>query len=110
VRDGVGWRRVPLATIEAPERTRRMSLDELLTTVLYPALYDRPIGAADWHASYLATYVERDVRQLSRVADLLQFQRFMRLMAARCGQLLMRQRPSTASRQTGWLRCPVRQK
>jgi hypothetical protein len=32
--------------------------------------------------------VERDVRQISRVADLLQFQRFVRMMAARCGQLL----------------------
>jgi predicted AAA+ superfamily ATPase len=79
---------LPLATTEAPGSTARMSLDELLVTGLYPALYDRPLVAADWHASYLATYVERDVRQLSRVADLLQFQRFMRLMAARCGQLL----------------------
>ena len=59
-----------------------------MSTGFYPALHDRPIPATEWHAGYLATYVERDVRQISRVADLLQFQRFMRLMAARCGQLL----------------------
>ena len=54
----------------------------------YPALCASDVAHADWHASYIATYVERDVRQLSRIADLLQFQRFMRLMAARAGQML----------------------
>jgi predicted AAA+ superfamily ATPase len=43
---------------------------------------------AEWHSSYVATYVERDVRQISRIADLLLFQRFLRAMAARAGQLL----------------------
>ena len=36
----------------------------------------------------MASYLQRDVRQISRIADLLQFQHFMRMMAARCGQLL----------------------
>jgi uncharacterized protein len=79
---------LPLACVEAPRHFARFTLDALLATGSYPALHDRPIAAAEWHASYLATYVERDVRQISRVADLLQFQRFMRLMAARCGQML----------------------
>lgn len=64
------------------------SLDAWLVRGAYPALFDRPVQPSDWHASYVASYVERDVRQLSRVADLLQFQRFMRLMAARTGQML----------------------
>jgi predicted AAA+ superfamily ATPase len=79
---------LPLAYAEAPDRFARFDLDTLIATGFYPALHDRPVDAADWHASYLATYVERDVRQISRVADLLQFQRFMRLMAARAGQML----------------------
>jgi uncharacterized protein len=79
---------LPLAISEAPAQMAALGLDELLATGLYPALHGRSLDAADWHASYLATYVERDVRQISRIADLLQFQRFMRLMAARCGQLL----------------------
>ena len=79
---------LPLAYAEAQRHFAHFNLDSLLTTGFYPALHDRPIPAGEWHASYLATYVERDVRQISRVADLLQFQRFMRLMAARCGQLL----------------------
>jgi len=54
----------------------------------YPAVYDRPVGIQDWMASYAATYIERDVRQVSRVADLLTFQRFVRMAASRAGQLL----------------------
>jgi predicted AAA+ superfamily ATPase len=79
---------LPLAYAEAPQRFARMSLDECLVTGAYPALFDRDVPHAEWHAGYVATYVERDVRQISRVADLLLFQRCMRMMAARTGQLL----------------------
>jgi hypothetical protein len=64
------------------------SLDELMYAGSYPALYDRKIKPADWYASYVATYVERDVRQLAAIQDLALFQRFLRLCAARTGQLL----------------------
>lgn len=42
----------------------------------------------DWYASYVTTYLERDVRQIANVHDLLQFQRFVGLCAARTGQIL----------------------
>ncbi|MGH9361782.1 MAG: ATP-binding protein, partial [Thermoanaerobaculia bacterium] len=38
--------------------------------------------------SYLQTYLERDVRQLTQVGDLASFEQFTRLCAARSGQLL----------------------
>ena len=41
-----------------------------------------------WHDSYLGTYLERDVRGMTQVGDLLQFQLFVRALAARSGQLL----------------------
>jgi predicted AAA+ superfamily ATPase len=55
---------------------------------LYPALHAQPVLPEDWFASYVATYVERDVRQVLNVQDLSTFQRFLRLCAARSGQLL----------------------
>jgi len=64
------------------------SLDELLVTGGYPAIYDRRLRAAEWIASYIATYVERDVRTITNVGDLLAFQRFLELCAGRTGQLL----------------------
>ena len=41
-----------------------------------------------WHASYLQTYLERDVRALRQVGDLTSFQAFLRALAARSAQLL----------------------
>jgi predicted AAA+ superfamily ATPase len=41
-----------------------------------------------WYAGYVQTYLERDVRQLRHVGDLEEFQRFLRVLAARNGQLL----------------------
>lgn len=80
---------LPLSWHELPAELRKpLSLDDWMLRGGYPALWQRPVAQADWMASYLVSYVERDVRQISRVADLLQFQRFVRTMAARCGQLL----------------------
>ncbi|MDP1524661.1 MAG: ATP-binding protein [Rhodocyclaceae bacterium] len=63
-------------------------LDRLLLTGGYPALHAQSVVAQDWFPSYVATYVERDVRQVMNVQDLSTFQRFLRLCAARSGQLL----------------------
>lgn len=64
------------------------TLDEALWRGSYPALYDRALAPGDWYVNYIATYIERDVRQLIAVRDLAQFQRFVRMCAGRCGQLL----------------------
>jgi predicted AAA+ superfamily ATPase len=41
-----------------------------------------------WQSSYLGTYLERDVRGLRQIGDLGSFQSFVRVLAARSGQLL----------------------
>ena len=80
---------LPLAWHELPLADRAATaLDDWLLRGGYPALWQRPVAAGNWLSSYLASYVERDVCQISRVVDLMQFQRFMRMMAARAGQLL----------------------
>ncbi|MFH2007612.1 MAG: ATP-binding protein [bacterium] len=64
------------------------SVWEAVWTGGYPAIFDRQIPPARWFAAYVRTYVERDVRQILQVGDLLAFQTFMRLAAGRTGQLL----------------------
>ncbi len=54
----------------------------------YPRIFDRRLPAAEWLANYTTAYVERDVRQILNVGDLLSFQTFLRLCAGRVGQLL----------------------
>lgn len=63
-------------------------VDTLMVTGHYPALYSRDLLPQDWFSNYVATYVERDVRQLLQIKDPQLFQRFLRLAAARSGQLL----------------------
>lgn len=62
--------------------------DTLLCSGFYPPLYDRDISVQSWFSSYITAYIERDVRQILKVQELETFQRFVRLCAARTGQLL----------------------
>ncbi len=63
-------------------------LESTLLAGGYPAIFDRRLDPPDWLGSYVATYVERDVRSVTRVGDLTTFQRFLELCAGRTGQLL----------------------
>ena len=54
----------------------------------YPAPWQREIPIDVWLADYVATYLDRDVRDVLRVGDLASFERFVRLCAGRTGQLV----------------------
>ncbi len=41
-----------------------------------------------FYSSYLTTYIERDVKELSNAIDSLKFYKFITAVAARCGQML----------------------
>jgi hypothetical protein len=56
----------------------------------YPEVLARPGAASLWFASYLQTYLERDVRAVTAVRDLATFRRFLALVASRHGQVLNR--------------------
>lgn len=74
----------PLTLVEAGAA----SVDEALWRGGYPVLHAPPPEPSQWFPSYVATYVERDVRQLLEVRDLSVFQHFVAMCAARSGQLL----------------------
>lgn len=80
---------LPLGLDELPSDQWR---DQPWTTVAfrggYPAPLHRDIPVSVWLGDYFATYVERDVRDVLRVNDLLAFEKFVRLCAGRVGQLL----------------------
>src|SRR5215469_2543073 len=56
----------------------------------FPEVVLRPRGRDLWFASYLQTYIERDVRTVTNVRDLPTFRRFLSLLASRHGQMLNR--------------------
>ena len=74
-----------LAELQAAGRPPS-TIDALLHGGLFPPVHDRAVPAADWLQDYVATYVERDVRQILRIQDLTTFQRFLALCAGRIGQ------------------------
>lgn len=76
-----------LAELQAAGRAPD-SVDALLLNGLYPPIYDRPVDPTSWLQDYVATYLERDVRQVLKIHNLAAFQRFIQLCAGRVGQLL----------------------
>jgi hypothetical protein len=56
----------------------------------FPEVVLRPRGRELWFASYLQTYIERDVRLITNIRDLAGFRRFLSLLASRHGQMLNR--------------------
>lgn len=54
----------------------------------YPRIHEQGIPPERWLADYVATYVQRDVRQVLNVGDLLSFNTFLRLCAGSTGQEL----------------------
>lgn len=63
----------------------------LFARLLRSGFPDPALGHSDpalWFPSYVATYIERDLRTMRQVGDLLTFQIFMRVVAARTGTIL----------------------
>lgn len=54
----------------------------------YPKFNNLSLSRDTFFESYLHTYVERDVRQLQNVGDLIAFKNFMHLCAGRVGQVV----------------------
>lgn len=63
-------------------------LDELLFNGLYPGIYKERLNPIYWYPSYLSTYLERDVRNIKNITNLMDFQRFLKICAARTGQIV----------------------
>ncbi len=63
-------------------------LSQVMTRGFYPAIYDRSIEPDRYYADYVTTYVERDLTQLVNVQNKRSFKNFIRLCAARAGQLI----------------------
>jgi uncharacterized protein len=61
----------------------------LLHKGMFPEVWRQPaMDTQTFYSSYVATYLERDVRQVLNVSSLRDFERFIRSCAVRSGQLL----------------------
>lgn len=79
---------LPFSIPELQSAGIELTLNEYLLTGFFPRIYDKKLEPTVVYRDYLKTYVERDVRQLINIKDLITFQRFMKLCAGRVGMVL----------------------
>ena len=81
-----------LLALSQPEMSARPRADlmQTLWRGAYPVMHteQREVQPSHWFSAYMSTYIERDVRQMLNVSNLLSFQTFVAMCAARSGQLL----------------------
>ena len=78
---------LPMTYHETASTMGELSLDDFLYSGLYPAICSKKNKAKFFYPSYVKTYLERDVRDLLRIKDQMQFMKFMKLCASRVGSI-----------------------
>lgn len=61
---------------------------EMIFKGFYPRIFDKKIDPADFYPSYIQTYLERDVRNISNIQNLSGFKTFLEIAAGRTGQII----------------------
>jgi len=64
------------------------SFEEYIFTGFLPRVYDQNQRPNTAYSNYYQTYIERDVRQIIQLKDASLFDKFMRLLAGRSGQVI----------------------
>ena len=75
-------------TLPRKRQAQPIEEDEVLAGGLPPVVLGEARDPALWFRGYEQTYLERDVRELARVSDIVTFRNLVRLAALRTGQLL----------------------
>ena len=77
---------LPFSVKEIDERS--IKLNHVLFSGMYPRIYDQQIRPEVFYKNYIATYVEKDVRQIKKITSLDDFMKCMKILAGRTGQEL----------------------
>ena len=78
---------LPMSIGETAEQIADKNTNQMLYDGLYPAICAHKNVAHLFYPAYVKTYLEKDVRDLLRIKDQMQFLKFMKLCAARIGSL-----------------------
>lgn len=101
-------RLLPLSMAELNDAGIRMGRDEYMYRGFMPRLYQDSLSPSTMYSQYYQTYVERDVRQLANIRNIIAFETFIRMLAGRVGQVvnmsdLSNSIGTSASTLTEWL-------
>lgn len=76
---------LPFSLTEAKDIVANQSTDRIITEGLYPRVIVQGAPFDLYYRGYYNTYVERDLRDLLKVKNIMAFDKFMRLLASRIG-------------------------
>jgi predicted AAA+ superfamily ATPase len=79
----------PLSIAELTDAELHDNADGFMHKGFLPAVHAESLDPTRFYRNYFQTYVERDVRQMIQVKDILLFEKFMKLCAGRVGQLFI---------------------
>jgi len=80
---------LPFSLLELQKHWKETKSPEfLMLNGFYPSIITRQSSAERWLPNYLKTYIERDVRMIRNIENLNLFSKFVKLVAARSGQIL----------------------
>ena len=78
---------MPMSMSETLAESSVKSMDDFLYDGLFPAICAGKNIARLFYPSYVKTYLEKDVRDLLKIKDIMLFMKFMKLCAARVGSI-----------------------
>lgn len=78
---------MPMSLSETYNESASKPMDDFLYDGLYPAICAGKNIARLFYPSYVKTYLEKDVRDLLKIKDIMLFMKFMKLCAARVGSI-----------------------
>ncbi|MDC7219113.1 MAG: ATP-binding protein [Spirochaetales bacterium] len=90
-RESKAWTNDRDSLLAHADRAFFLSLSDIYSLIhkgFMPGLYKSKQNQERFYASYIDTYIQRDIRDLAQVADELQFQRFLMACAARTSQMV----------------------
>jgi hypothetical protein len=80
---------LPFSLLELQEHWKKTESPEFfMLNGFYPSIVTNQSSAERWFPNYLKTYIERDVRMIRNIENLNLFSKFVKLAAARSGQIL----------------------
>lgn len=76
---------LPLSFREMPQKELSKTINELMWQGEYPGIIADKFPPYDFYQNYYNTYVERDLRDLLKLKNILSFDKFVRMLAIRVG-------------------------
>ena len=79
---------LPLSYRELANFHQQLELEHFIFTGGYPRIYANDLSPTEWLSQYYQTYVERDLREIIHLKELFHFEKMLKLLAGRVGQLV----------------------